>query len=512
VLPLRAALAALTTSALIIVPAPPAGAATTVYEAEQAARSRSVVESNHAGFTGGGFVNYDNVVDSSVEFAVDAALAGEHELTFRFANGTAVDRPLRVEVNGVAVAKSLGFPGTGAWTTWTDQRVTVPLAAGRNVVRATATSTDGGPNLDSLTVDNGVVAAPPADWSVAVVDSTIALRPAASLGLGYTDALFLQSVYLVHQRTGDRRYLDYLKAWGAARVRPDGNTGNPYNDLDSMLAGNVFLILARETGQDRYRLAATRIRQRLDTYPRTADGGFVHNVGLPGQLWADGVFMLQPFLARYGAQYGDTTYAFAESTKQLLTYFGHLKSSNGLLFHAYDEKRKQSWANPDTGTSPETWCRAVGWFGMATVDVLELLPRRHPNRAALLEVVKYLADGYQRWQDPATGRWFQLPTKPTLVGNWTETSCSSMYTYTISRAVQRGYLNAQYLPVATRGYQGVLAKAAIGSDGRTQITDIVVGTSVGDERYYLDRPKATNDFHGLGAFLIMNEQLRPPTP
>jgi unsaturated rhamnogalacturonyl hydrolase len=30
---------------------------------------------------------------------------------------------------------------------------------------------------------------------------------------------------------------------------------------------------------------------------------------------------------------------------------------------------------------------------------------------------------------------------------------------------------------------------------------------VGDYAYYVARTQATNDFHGLGAFLIMNEQL-----
>jgi unsaturated rhamnogalacturonyl hydrolase len=484
----------------------PASAATTVYEAEQATRIQGVVESNHTGFTGSGFVNFDNVTGSAVQFAVQAAVAGDHDLVFRYANGTAVNRPLRIEVNGVAVAEA-SFPGTGAWTSWATRVVGARLNAGANAVRATATSADGGPNLDSLVVDNGITAPVPADWSTAIVDSTIARRPATSLGLSYTDALFLYGVHLVHERTGEPRYLEYLKAWGNAKVRADGSTGNAYNDLDSMLAGNVFLVLARKTGEARYTLAATRIRQRMTTYPRTSDGALIHNTAFTGQLWADGAFMAQPFLARYGAQVGDGPAAFDEASRQLITYFGHLRSPDGMLFHAYDETRGQGWADPVTGVSPEVWCRAVGWFGMATVDVLDVLPATHPNRAALVGIVRHLAGGYQRWQDPASGRWFQLPTKPSLAGNWTETSCSSMFSFTISRAVQRGYLSPTFLPVAAKGYRGVLDRTSVGSDGRTQVDEIVVGTGVGSERYYLDRPRAVNDFHGLGAFLIMNEQL-----
>jgi unsaturated rhamnogalacturonyl hydrolase len=83
-----------------------------------------------------------------------------------------------------------------------------------------------------------------------------------------------------------------------------------------------------------------------------------------------------------------------------------------------------------------------------------------------------------------------------------------MFTYALSRGAQQGYLDAHHKSVAQRGYQGVLAKISLGSDGRTDLTDISIGTNVGDYAFYIARPRETNDFHGLGAFLIMNEQLR----
>ena len=72
------------------------------------------------------------------------------------------------------------------------------------------------------------------------------------------------------------------------------------------------------------------------------------------------------------------------------------------------------------------------------------LPADHPQRQALIDIIRFMTAGYAKWQDPATGRWFQLPAKPTVKGNWTETSCSSMYTYTLSRAVEKGYVDASY--------------------------------------------------------------------
>src|SRR3954468_4405615 len=115
--PLALALAVL--GSLLLVPAitSPASAATTTYQAENAARSQGVVESNHAGYTGTGFVNYDNVTGSSVTFTVNVGTAGSGSLAFRYANGTTVSRPMTIAVDGATVATPQ-FASTGVWETW----------------------------------------------------------------------------------------------------------------------------------------------------------------------------------------------------------------------------------------------------------------------------------------------------------------------------------------------------------------------------------------------------------
>ncbi|MFE7132629.1 cellulase family glycosylhydrolase [Streptomyces sp. NPDC057638] len=117
--------------------------------------SQGAVESNHAGFTGSGFVNYTNTTGSYVEWSVTAQQAGSTPLTLRFANGTSASRPMTITVNGTSVATARAFPATGAWTTWSTVTVDAALTAGANTVRATATTAGGGPNVDSLTVDTG---------------------------------------------------------------------------------------------------------------------------------------------------------------------------------------------------------------------------------------------------------------------------------------------------------------------------------------------------------------------
>lgn len=348
------------------------------------------------------------------------------------------------------------------------------------------------------------------DWSVALVDSTMArYTPSTIGGWSYPVGLYLYGQYLTYQRTHDARYLAYIKSYVDRFVASDGSIGQSFNSLDSMQAGRLLTILHHETGQDRYRKAAQKIRDRLNTYPRTSDGGFWHadTSSRAHQLWSDGVYMVNPFLVEYGKEFGDAAYANDEAAKQLYVYGNHLQVTSGLLKHAYDESKTASWADPGTGLAPEHWCRAVGWYAMAIVNVLDAIPVNHPRRPQLVGIFRRLAAGLEKYQDPATGRWFQVIDKGSRSDNWTETSCSSMFTYALSRGAQRGYLDPHYASVAQRGYEGVLARMSVGSDGRTNLTDISIGTNVGDYAYYIARDRATNDFHGLGAFLIMNEQL-----
>ncbi|WP_141207764.1 glycoside hydrolase family 88/105 protein [Streptomyces griseorubiginosus] len=352
---------------------------------------------------------------------------------------------------------------------------------------------------------------PDRDWSVAVVESTMARYTPSSIGgWSYPVGLYLYGQYLAYERTHDSRYLAYIKDYVDRFVKSDGSIGQSFNSLDSMQAGRLLVILHHETGQDRYRKAAKKIVDRLAGYPRTSDGGFWHadTASRAHQLWADGVYMVNPFLVEYGEEFGDSSTTDDEAAQQLAVYGSHLQVANGLLKHAYDESRTAGWADRSTGLAPEHWCRAVGWYSMAIVNVLDGIPRHHPRRARLLSVLRKLAAGLEKYQDPATGRWFQVIDKGARGDNWTETSCSSMFTYALSRGAQQGYLDQHYQAVAHRGYQGVLAELSVGSDGRTNLAGISIGTNVGDYAYYIARDRATDDFHGLGAFLIMNEQLR----
>jgi Chondroitinase B/Carbohydrate binding module (family 6) len=119
------------------------------YEAEKATLFHAVVATNHTGFSGTGFVDYGIGSGGYLQWTVAAAATGTATLTIRYANGGATSRPVDIAVNGKVVTAGCGFPPTGGWDTWQNLTLTVPVTAGTNTVRATATGS-GGPNTDYL--------------------------------------------------------------------------------------------------------------------------------------------------------------------------------------------------------------------------------------------------------------------------------------------------------------------------------------------------------------------------
>lgn len=348
-------------------------------------------------------------------------------------------------------------------------------------------------------------------WSQRLVDSTLQRSPDPKQfgSWSYPRGLYLFGQYLVYRRTHDQRYLTYVQDWVDAHIDANGRPDRDIQALDDVLAANLLVVLYQETHQFRYKAAAEIFRHRFDTYPRTTDGGFWHAT-VPSrqwQLWLDGNYMAVPFLLRYGKTFEDAQYTNHEAVQQLLIYRKHLKAAHhGLLYHAYDESGKASWADPRTHHSAYFWCRAIGWYGMALVDTLDVVPKDQPERRQLIHIVRDLVKDLARTQDQQTGLWYQIVDKPKVPGNWTETSSSSMFTYIIDVAVKRGYVSKKYHTVAEKGYRGVLTRISLGSDGLTNLSGICEGTNVGDLQYYFNRKRNTNDLHGLGAFLLMNEE------
>ncbi len=351
------------------------------------------------------------------------------------------------------------------------------------------------------------------DWSVELCDSVMARYTPETFGSWqYPQGLFLEGMWRVYQRTGDTAYYNFIKDWVDRFVSDSGLDGSiPLDRLDNMMPGLLLCHLYEATGETKYQTAAQQIRDRIDTYPRTTDGGLVHNTWTVDQLWLDGAFMLTIFLANYGEVFGDTEYCNNECTNQLIIYYSHLQyPAIKLGYHAWDEDGSASWADETTHLSPEVWCRAMGWYVVACTEVLEKIPSDHANRQAVIDILVELLEGIKNYQDDTTGLWYQVVDKGDLTDNWVEQSSGCMYTYALSKAIDAGYIDsADYETTAKKGYEGILSNIELDALGETNLYGTCQGTDVGSPySYYINREQVTNDNHGQGAFLFANEQQR----
>ncbi len=97
------------------------------------------------------------------------------------------------------------------------------------------------------------------------------------------------------------------------------------------------------------------------------------------------------------------------------------------------------WAVPVTGTSSQFWGRAIGWYAVAILDILDYLPEDHPRREEFISAERDIINALIRYQDKETGMWYQVVNRGDDPRNWRETSCTSLYTYSISKASRPAY-------------------------------------------------------------------------
>ncbi|WP_083652540.1 pectate lyase [Bacillus sp. MRMR6] len=127
-----------------------------IFEAEDAQITAAIIDNQHPGFTGTGFVDYNpNAPGGTITWNVTNIPAnGEYTLEFRYANGAADNRPAEIKVNAQVENSELAFPSTGEWTGWKTVTTKAVLKAGDNVIVATGVGLSGGANIDHLRIHN----------------------------------------------------------------------------------------------------------------------------------------------------------------------------------------------------------------------------------------------------------------------------------------------------------------------------------------------------------------------
>jgi unsaturated rhamnogalacturonyl hydrolase len=327
----------------------------------------------------------------------------------------------------------------------------------------------------------------------------------------YDQGVILEGVSAVWKQTADPAYFNYIMHSMDFFIQNDGTiqTYKPSEfNIDNVKSGTSLLTLYRVTGKEKYWKAATILRDQLRNQPRTNQGGFWHKKIYPNQMWLDGLYMGEPFYTEYAMLAHDDS-AFNDIANQFIWMEANARNPiSGLLCHGWDESKQIGWANPKNGQSPNVWARAMGWFVIALVDVLENFPEKNPKRKALVDILNRSIVAIEKVQDSNTGLWFDLMEMPKEKGNYLEASASSMFVYAIAKGVRLGVLPQSKIGIAKKGYQGILRRFVKYEDGLYNLQGTVKVSGLGGKpyrdgsvAYYLGEPVIKNDPKGIGAFI-----------
>ena len=311
----------------------------------------------------------------------------------------------------------------------------------------------------------------------------------------------------------DAKYSRYHEDFIDYFVQEDGTIStyslDDYN-LDNVNPAKGLITLYKRKGDDKYLIAINTIIQQLIHQPKTHSGGYWHKLRYPWQMWLDGIYMSSPFLAQYAREFNKPEWFDTVSNQIILIYNKTLDPKTGLLYHAWDESKSQRWCNPETGQSRNFWGRAMGWYMMALVDVLEYLPADYWSRDTLNSILNTTADALLKFRDPETGLWYQVLDKQGVEGNYLEASCSSMFTYAFAKGAKKGFLPEKYLVFSEDCFESIIKNFIFtGENGLPVMTNICGSAGLGGEpyrdgsyEYYIHEKRVDNDAKGVAPFIL----------
>lgn len=334
----------------------------------------------------------------------------------------------------------------------------------------------------------------------------------------YTTGLELKSFLDASKRYDLPQVVDYVRDWADTMATEKGEVykykKSNYN-VDHICPARIYFDLHDMFGDydKRYRRVTRRIREQLDSHPRTESGEFWHKQIYPHQVWLDGFYMALPFYAEYTDRYApksERDSLFSDIVHQFTAGAENtFDPATGLFRHAWDESRSMFWCDPQTGLSAHAWGRANGWYAVALVEVLDYLPKSHPGYEVLVGQLNYLLDVLPKWADPQTGMWYQVLDCPGREGNYLEATCSIMFTYAFLKGLRMGYIDESHSDYILGLYPKFIDRfIKENPDGTISMTDCCsVGglggkqMRKGDFEYYLSEPIIENDCKGVGPFI-----------
>lgn len=330
----------------------------------------------------------------------------------------------------------------------------------------------------------------------------------------YIDGCMITACLSLYQTTGDEKFLTFSRHFLDYFVKSGGVIETYHVDeynLDNINQGKNLFTLYDLTGKQRYRDAIETIRSQLETHPRTKEGNFWHKKIYPWQVWLDGTYMAQPFYMEYETRFNGMK-GCLDSYRQFMNVKKHMRDPvTGLYYHGYDESRQMYWADPETGCSPNFWLRAMGWFLVAMVDVLERMDEQlYYEYRSIMAMLKDAAEAMLKFQDPETGMFWQVIDKPDVPGNYLEASGTALFAYAMLKGARLGYLPKRFAAYGEKAFYGTCDKyLGVSDDGKLQLSGICLVAGLGGAShrdgslaYYFSEPVVENDAKGVGPLLL----------
>lgn len=324
----------------------------------------------------------------------------------------------------------------------------------------------------------------------------------------YEQGVIHKAIQAMWYSTGDAKYFTHIQKGMDYWIDEQGNHKDykvdEYN-IDHVTPMTSMLMLYRATGNEKYRKMVEIGRTQLRTHPRTNEGGFWHKKIYPYQMWLDGLYMGEPFYAEYSMFFNEDNWN--DIANQFVWMEKHSRDpKTGLLYHGWDESKQQKWANKTTGQSPHFWGRAMGWYAMGLIDVLEYFPENNPRRSELIAILNRTAAAVEKVQDKKSGVWWDILDLGGKEKNYLESSASAMFVYALARGVREGYLPEKYMKAASTGWAGIKKEfIKTNAQGQTDWEGTVSVSGLGGNPYrdgsydyYMTEKLRTNDAKGLG--------------
>ncbi len=351
--------------------------------------------------------------------------------------------------------------------------------------------------LAALTSASRAADMPHRDLWIAVADRTIQTPP-QKLPFNWGEGVLLIGLLKVHDRTGDKRYSDYVERWFGQYERNriaeildsgkygDETGGHKRGYCGHGCPGTAAYDLYQATGKSDYLATAELIRAYIseDATRHPLEGGLGHWKG-NHQYWVDTLYMACPLLAALSSQYGEPE-LLDDAARQILVFAEHLQDDEtGLFYHMWD------W---DSGKrTDELWARGNGWVLMSLADTFATMDRRDHRYFMLQDVAEDLAGGLLLTQREDS-LWNTILDDP---ASYAEVSATAMFVYGLLKLVRLDVLSEEYVPVATEAWNA-LNKQFV-KEG--SVTGVSAGTAPQQgAEHYLSLPQGTYTW-GTGAYL-----------